>query len=63
MLSLERACIRGVTERLPSLVQPTDYYLPLFFHVGTSGTAKSSLGSVKGGYRALGPTVKYSGVR
>ena len=67
-LSREVCCllaarIRDVTDRLPSLVQSTDYYLLLLFHVGTSDTARSSLWSIKKDYRALGAAVRGSGVQ
>ena len=67
-LSREVCCfpgarIRDVTERLPSLVQSTDYYPLLLFHVGTSDTARSSLRTIKKDYRALGAAVRDSGVQ
>ena len=60
---LPGARIRDVTERLPSLVQSTDYSPLLLFHVGTSDTARSSLRSTKEDYRALGAVVRDSGVQ
>ena len=67
-LSREGCClpgarIRGVTERLPSLLQSTDYYLLLLFHVGTSDTARNSLRSIKKDYRALGVVARDSGAQ
>ena len=50
---LPGACIRDVTKKLPSLVQPTLYCPPLLFHAGTRDTARSSLRSIKKDYRAL----------
>jgi len=52
--------IRDVTRRLPRLVQSTDYYPLLLFHVGTNNTAKSSLRSIKKNYRALEAAVRDS---
>ncbi|MCQ4187457.1 SGNH/GDSL hydrolase family protein [Klebsiella pneumoniae] len=60
---LPGARIRDVTERLPSLIRPTDYYPLLVFHVGASDTAGSSLRNIKRDFRALGSTVKGSGVQ
>ena len=55
--------MRDVTKRLPSLVQSTDYYPLLLFHVGTSDTARSSLRNIKKDYRALGAVVRDSGAQ
>lgn len=41
------ACIKDVTEMLPDLEHPTDYYLLLLFHVGTSDTAVRNLKNIK----------------
>ena len=55
--------VRDVTERLPSLVQSTDYYPLLLFHMGTSDTVRSSLRSIKKDYRALEGVVRDSGAQ
>ena len=47
---LPGAQIRDVTERLPDFVRPTDYYLLLLFHVGTSDTAVSNMKDSKRDY-------------
>jgi len=66
MPSLERcaaywgAHIGDVTKRLLSLVQSTDYYLLLLFHVCTNDTARSSLRSIKKDY---GAAVRDSGTQ
>lgn len=63
---LPGACIRDVIEKLPSLVESTDYYLLLLFHVDThtySNTTRNSLRSVKKTYRALGEVVRDSEVQ
>lgn len=52
------AHISGVTERPLSLVQPTDNYPQMLFHVGISDTARRSVRTIKKDYRALGVTVK-----
>lgn len=46
-----------MTERLPHLVCPTDYYPLLLFHIGTSETAVSNLKNIKRDYRELGAAV------
>ena len=45
--------IRDVTTGLKSLVQPSDYYPFLLFHVGTNDVATKSLRSIKRYFRAL----------
>ena len=57
------ACIRDVTERLPSLVQSTGYCPLLLFHVDTSDTARSRLRTNKKDYRALGAVVRDLGAQ
>lgn len=44
------------TKSLTNLVQPSDYYLGLFFHVGNTEVAKKKIyaETVKGDFRALG---------
>lgn len=51
--------VRDIIERLPSLVQPTDYLL-LLFHVSASNIVRSSLISIKKVYRAVGTKVRGS---
>lgn len=54
---LSGAHIRDVTRRLPSHVQPKDYYLPIMFHMGTTDASRSTLTSVKRD-KPLGAAVK-----
>jgi len=61
--SLLGAHIRDVIEKLPSLVQSTNYYPLLLFHVGINDTARRSLRSIKKDYRALGAAVRNSGAQ
>ena len=63
MCCLLGARIRDVTERLPSLIQSTDYYPLLLFRVDTSDTVGSSLRSIKKDYRALGVAIRDSGAQ
>ncbi|XP_074991813.1 uncharacterized protein LOC142074828 isoform X2 [Calonectris borealis] len=60
---LPGAQIRDVTTRLESLVQPSDYYPFLLFHVGTNDVATKSLRSIKRDFRALGRMLKTSGAQ
>lgn len=60
---LPRTWIRDVTEKLLSVVKPTDCHPLLVFHVGTGDIASSSLGSSKRQYRALGEVVKGFGAQ
>lgn len=56
------ACIRDVTKRLPRLIQSTDCYLLLLFHMGINNKARSSLWSAKD-YRALAAALRDSGAQ
>lgn len=62
MYWLLRAHIRDVAKRLPSLIQSTDYYPLLMFHVGTSDRTRSSMRRIKD-YRALGVALRDSRVQ
>lgn len=55
---LPGAKIQGVTERLPQLVQSTDRYRLLLFHVGTNDMVKESLSKIKKDFRALEAQMK-----
>lgn len=57
------AHIKDVTERLPDLVRPTDYYTLLLFPIGTSDTTASDLKNVKRDYKELGAAVKNLGAQ
>lgn len=52
-----------MTERLPDLVCPTDYYTLLLFPIGTSDTTASDLKNVKRDYKELGAAVKNLGAQ
>lgn len=58
---LPGACISDVTDRLSSLVNPTDYYLLVLFHVGYNDTLMRQLRSIKKDYMSLEPMLKRSG--
>lgn len=67
LLSSEVCCspgawIRGVAERLPGLVSPTDYNPLLVVHVDASNV-DSILRSIKKDYRALRKIVRVSGAQ
>lgn len=44
------------------LLQPSDYYLFLHFHMGTNDVAMKSLRSIKTDFKALGRMLKNLGV-
>ena len=48
---------------MPQLVESTDYYPLLLFHVGMNDTASQNLGSIKEDYKALGVQVKSIGAQ
>lgn len=52
--------MRGVVKRLPILIESTDDYSLMLFHVSTSDRARNSLRSIKN-YRDLGAAVRDSG--
>jgi len=58
VLCLPGAKVHDVTERVPQLVKSTDYYLLLFFHVGTNDTTSQKVGRIKEDFRALGVKAK-----
>jgi len=51
---LPGARIRNITKRLPSLVQSTDYYPLLLFHMGMNHIGRRSLRNIKKDYKSLG---------
>jgi len=55
--------VRDITCKLPSLVQPLDYYLLLLFHVGAEEVAVHSRRVIKRDFRALGQLVRESGAQ
>lgn len=55
------ACIWDIVERVPKLVQPSDYCPLLLFHVSTSSTARGDLESLKCDY--MGPEAMVKGIR
>ena len=58
---LPGAQVRDVRKKLPSLVQPTDYYPLLLFQAGSDDFGSTSLRTLKKDFRALGRQVKGSG--
>jgi len=60
---LPEAQIRDVTTRLKVLVQHSDYYPFLFFHVGTNDVTIKSLRSNKRYFRAMERMLKNSGTQ
>ena len=60
---MSRIWIQDVVERLPKLVQTSNCYLLLFFHVTTNDTARSNLESIKTDYRALEVIVRDTGAQ
>lgn len=57
----ERAWIWNVARVLKSLVQPSEYYLILLFHVGTNDSRSRSFRSIKINFRAFERLLKDSG--
>ncbi|CAM5108087.1 unnamed protein product [Natator depressus] len=55
---LPGAKIRNVTERLPTLIEPSDRYPFLLLHVGTNDTVKNDLERITADYVALGRRIK-----
>ena len=51
---LPEARVKDITRKLPSLVQPLDYYPLLLFHVGGDEAATCSPRAIKRDFRALG---------
>ena len=51
---LPGAQVKDVTRKLPTVVQPSDYYLFLLFHVGSDELAIRSTREIKRDFRALG---------
>jgi len=49
-----------MTERLPDLIHPTDYYPLLLFRLGTSDTTISKLKNIKKDYKELEAALKNS---
>jgi len=57
------ARVRDITRKLPSLVQPSDCYLLLLFHVGGDKVAVHSPRVIKRDFRVLGRLVRESGAQ
>lgn len=57
------AQVRGITWKLTRLVQPSDYYPLLIFHVDGNEAAKRSPRAIKRDFRAMGWLVKGSGAQ
>jgi len=55
---LPEACIRDVTERLLSLVNPTDCHPLLLSNVGSNAPVTRQLRTIKRDYMPLGATLK-----
>ncbi|KFV15623.1 hypothetical protein N340_04099, partial [Tauraco erythrolophus] len=55
--------VKDVSRKLPSLIQPTDYYPLLLFHVGGDETETRSPQSIKRDFRTLGQLVRGSGAQ
>jgi len=55
--------VRDITRKLPSLVQPSDYYPLLLFHVEGDEVAVRSPRVIKRDFRALGQLVRESGAQ
>ncbi|KAK4810861.1 hypothetical protein QYF61_008833 [Mycteria americana] len=56
---LPGARVRDITRKLPSLVEPSDYYLLLLFHVGGDEVAVCGPREIKRDFRALGRKVTW----
>lgn len=56
-------CFRDLIERIPSLIQSSDYYSLLRFCVGRKDTASSSMSLIKKDYRVRGVAVKDYGAQ
>jgi len=55
--------VRDITRKFPGLVQPSDYYLLLLFHVGGDKVAVHSPRVIKRNFSALGRLVRESGAQ
>jgi len=51
---LPGAWVKDITRKLPSSIQPSDYYPLLLFHVGGDAAATCSPRAIKRDFRALG---------
>ncbi|KAK4808505.1 hypothetical protein QYF61_005822 [Mycteria americana] len=60
---LPGAWVKDITRILPNLVQPSDYYPLLLFHVGGDEAATQSPRAIKRDFRALGQLVRDSGAQ
>jgi len=60
---LPGARVKDIARKLPRLLQPSDYYPLLLFHVGADEVAASSPRVIKKYFKALGRLVKESGAQ
>jgi len=60
---LPGARVRDVARKLPSLVQPSDYYPLLFMHIGSDEITERSPKAIKRDFRGLGRLVQGSGAQ
>jgi len=57
------AWVKDVRKKLPSIVQPSVYYPLLLFQVGSDDTGRTSLRTMKKGFRAMGERGKGLGAQ
>ena len=55
--------VKDFTERLPGLIQPSDYYLMLILQAGSDEMGKRSVRAIKRDLRALGQVVGRTGAQ
>ncbi|GAB0208393.1 hypothetical protein GRJ2_003305000 [Grus japonensis] len=60
---LPRARVKDITRKLPSLVQPSDYYPLLLLHVGGDEAVTHNAKAIKRDFRVLGQSLKGSGAQ
>ncbi|GAB0207770.1 mitochondrial enolase superfamily member 1 [Grus japonensis] len=60
---LPRAHVKDITRKLPSLVQPSDYYPLLLLHVGGDEAVTHNAKAIKRDFRVLGQSLKGSGAQ
>ncbi|GAB0204581.1 hypothetical protein GRJ2_002923700 [Grus japonensis] len=60
---LPGACVKDITRKLPSLVQPSDYYPLLLLHVGGDEAETRTTKAIKRDFRLLGQSLKDSGAQ
>ncbi|RMC20428.1 hypothetical protein DUI87_01280 [Hirundo rustica rustica] len=60
---LPGARVQNITERLPALIQPSDYYPLLILQAGSDEIEKRSVKAIKRDFRALGQVIDRAGAQ